>query len=162
MEALKERHSLVDIEIRPSTVNDIGFVMHSWVRTVGQWFEAMRFPKWKACRSFQVLLLERLEDMEIKIACNPADRDQIFGYLVGETVENSFTIHFVYVKEFIRNSQIARRLIESCKEVFNKDLYHSYAGPNGMSLGRKFNAKFNPFHFFGIFVFDSKEEHHAN
>ena len=148
MEEIEASHSRLETLIRVAEAKDLRFVHHSWARTLATepYLRDAGVSVSISAKSFERFLDERLPEMVTIISCNPEDPDQIFGYITGERG----CIHFLYVKEYIRQEGIASDLIKR----FSAKTY-SYASQTAKRLARKYKLQFNPFHLWGIFLDDS-------
>lgn len=128
------------IAFRKAAPTDLGFIYSTWALGLyhgNSWFHQIDQSAY--FQNYKPVILAILNDpkTEIKIACIKDDPDVILGYSVSEGT----TLHYVYVKGMWRKIGIARELIPESVECIThltdiaKDL-----------LKKKFpDAKFNPF-----------------
>ena len=156
---MMEQSKLIPIVIRLATADDLRFVYHSWIRSFGasNIKHDLGLSEWLICRSYEKIIGKRLSDMSVLVAASPEDDTQILGYVVYEVRNHAPSVHFCYVKDFIRKEGIGGRLIT---KALNGSMsgYYSYPIKNQVSkhLVSKFKLSFNPFHLLGVFIEDPR------
>lgn len=147
----------IDLNLREMAKDDYRFIIHSWARSfsVSRVISKLHMNEWLACKSYAAILEQRLPAMSGIIACNPEDETQIFGYLVFDDHESAATIHFVYVKDYLRNNGIGSLL--SCT-LIEKSINSSYPEYGFLKQVLKKEISFKPFHLLGIVINDPKEK----
>lgn len=94
---------LLNAEYREAVEGDLPYVIDVWGRYCLDKSARQTWPQFKQA-AYSVL--ER-EDVEVRVACDPEDRDAIWGFAVVAPEG----VQFVYVRRFARGSGICRRLI---------------------------------------------------
>lgn len=54
-----------------------------------------------------------LERSKVTVACDPTDHNHVMGYIVHQTVDELFMLHWVYVKAPFRRLGVMKELIQS-------------------------------------------------
>lgn len=99
------------IKLRPASEADAAFIFNSWLKCYRHSKAALQIQN-EVYFSGQHKVIEGLAKRStFVIACNPDDESQIYGYSVGETVDNVTVVHFIYVKEPYRKLGLACTLL---------------------------------------------------
>lgn len=107
------------ISLRPPKVEDLGFIMKSWLKSQGR--ARSRLERNHGYWGAQKEVVSRLlEHARVIVACRSEPcpelchahpSDHIVGYGVGELVDREAVIHWIYVREDDRSKGIARQLL---------------------------------------------------
>lgn len=128
------------IAIRPSVAADLNFIFATWLPAVyhgNEWFgEIERSIYYEYYYKILETILSR-PSTEVRISCLREDPDVILGY----SVSDADTLHFVFVKSVWRKIGIGKSLI------YPKTSAYTHATKQGLEfMKHNFpNAKFNPF-----------------
>lgn len=85
--------------LREAVATDAAFIFNSWLKSYRH-SAATAAMQNDLYYSGQHKLIEGLvSTCKFVIACNPKDQSQIYGYSVGQMVDEVLCVHFVYTKE---------------------------------------------------------------
>ena len=99
--------SAIYAELRPSTEDDLPFIIHSIVLSLHSRFpwEHVEMPTWHP--EARARVLQMLAVSRVTVACDPSDPSVIWGFCVAR----ERTLHWVYVKFPFRRFGLARQLV---------------------------------------------------
>ena len=126
----------IDITIREPKVEDISFLLSTFLKGLyyGSRFWAL-VDQEAFFSNYEPFIKQLLIKSKVSVACLTEDPDVILGY----SIFNNTTLHFIFVKKSYRKLGIARLL-------FPKDITMvSHITDSGDSIRKKLNLKFNPF-----------------
>lgn len=96
-------------KIRPSTKEDVSFVMDSWLRSFRKSPYSGVVPRNLYVQVYSECIRQLLaRGARLMVACNPEAPEQILGFIC---YESPGVLHYVYVKELYRDSGIAKSLV---------------------------------------------------
>lgn len=98
------------IRIRAATETDAPFIFNSWLKCYRHSVFAKEMQNEVYFEAHHKLIEGMVGQATFLIACNDLDPAQIYGYAVGEHVDNTLVIHFIYMKEPYRKLGIAKLL----------------------------------------------------
>ncbi len=117
------------ITYRAPTPNDLHFVLSSWLlggrnTDLGNYISNPDYYFY-----YQNVVKSILKRSVVSIIANPADLDQIYGYIVCETKQlpnidsnsaesTAFIVHYLYIKPLYRNLGMARNLLSAVNPAF--------------------------------------------
>jgi len=133
---------LNNIKIRPYTKDDYAFVKSTWIKNqaLNVPFKSMRHSDFFS--TYSPIIDNKLNELDILIACNPDLEDQAFAYLVRE----HRTLHFIYVKRLYRNMGIASFLLR-VPNLKLENYTHQSSDKYFWQLIKKYKITYNPFLF---------------
>jgi GNAT superfamily N-acetyltransferase len=101
------------VVVRPSTIDDVPFVLNSWLRShrSGPWARYVGDATYY--ENHGPLAHALLELCPPLIACDEQHPELIRGWICGERYLGSLTVHYVYVRADWRHWGIARQLVEA-------------------------------------------------
>ena len=125
-------------EIRSSYESDRNFIYSTWLRGLyygNDWFKEI--PSDIFYKNYQLVIDEILKrpKTQISITCLIDDKDVILGYSVFE----ESTLHYIFVKDSWRKMGIAKMLAP------NPITVCTHLTSVGKNLKKKYNIIFNPF-----------------
>lgn len=136
---------MIDIELRLNTPADESFIYDSWLKSYQEQnrdFKRMGIRTYYA--GYKKILMGILDSALVVIACNPDDKDQIYGFIVAEA--DADIVHYLYVKYTFRKLGIARRLLLNVHpELREKPLIHTFANPISDKKQSEYLLTYNPF-----------------
>ena len=124
---------------------DTNFILNSWVKSyeVSDWAKHLNLGLFRVKhRSFIEKIIDR-PDVDIHIAVNKHDTDQIYGYAIGQPED---CLHFIYCKKVFRGMGVGKELFTKYK--FPERFEYSHFLPNFHRLTRANYAIYNPYRFF--------------
>tara|TARA_R110000744_G_scaffold19487_3_gene51445 strand:+ start:1329 stop:1799 length:471 start_codon:yes stop_codon:yes gene_type:complete len=83
---------------------DSDFIYHSWIHSV-------KNPTRAVMDMTRVLIDSCVERKGIKVFCNDDDPNHILGWVAHGPLEESWVLHFIFVKRDLRKNGIATKLI---------------------------------------------------
>jgi len=101
---------MADYLIRSGAPSDAPFIFSTWLRGYRRSSFARPIPS-SVYFSIHHQVIERIfarPSVQVHVACDPTDSDQIFGYIVSEGTQ---VIHWVYTKMMYRGRGLARALL---------------------------------------------------
>lgn len=104
--------------IRPLSKEDVPFIYNSWLKSYRDSPMVKSIPNtiYYAEHHKVIENLLRQPGCLAGVACNPEDANQIYGYVVGETLpgipDPCLCIHWVYCKHPFRGNGIAKALFQ--------------------------------------------------
>lgn len=95
---------------------DIPFITSSWLESFRNAPMVRGVPNSIYFSYHHKILEELLPRSIVLVACNPADTDQIVGYICAEVFDNCLVVHYVYVKQPLRRLGVAKKLLDTLLE----------------------------------------------
>lgn len=134
--------------IRSVTDADISFIFSSWLKSAaaGPALKLIKSPIYYA--QHHKLIEGYFKNCVIKVACNPADHNQIIGYIcfeVVEDVEPLLVVHYAYVKADFRNLGIAKALLAHTGLEQGKPFFYTTATKASEQMNNKINMAYSPY-----------------
>jgi hypothetical protein len=143
---------------RPCLDRDIDFIYSSFVRSISN-----QYP-WRAKKIIDnddpkkivrdgidnnyataanhSICTRLLKNCRTLVACDPADRDQTFGYIIYDN-----NLHWIYVKYDFRSAYVGTRLMEAAFEDFIiKQIEYTIKTSAIRHLEEKWNLKYNSYY----------------
>lgn len=146
------------LRFRPLRNEDKDFIYHSWLKNYKNSRFAKQIPHDLFYKHHTPIVHDIVEHEEVIVACNPDDIDHIYGYLVGEYVEEGACIHWIYVKGSFKRFGIATALIEKLLDIDKfrdpmKDeefvIFYSHRTKNAAYITNKIAMLYNPYYWIG-------------
>jgi len=106
-----QKLSKSQVQIRAATETDIGFIFNSWLKSYKQSSFSKFIPGAVYFDLHHKTIESILKRAKVLVAVNPADTNQIYGYIVYETVQETSVVHYCYVKESFRKMGILTLLL---------------------------------------------------
>lgn len=137
-----------EIAFRPYKESDLNFIRSSWSSS---YYRGADYTKFMSPKEFNdqhrpirdELLLS--PNVAIIIACNPNDEDLILGWILVETKEDQFILHYLYVKEVFRREGLGRELVR--KAINDNKVQVTHMTGRAQKIIRSFKAKYKDFSF---------------
>jgi ribosomal protein S18 acetylase RimI-like enzyme len=130
----------VPIRMRKATDEDVSFIFNSWLKSFrDSGFLCRAVPNTIYFQNHHKIIQKILKRSVINIACNPQDLSQIYGYVIGEYIDNIFVLHYIYVKHSFRKMGVARQLYNT----FNHDTGNASCCSHLTKMTEKFLPKYN-------------------
>lgn len=125
---------------------DTNFILNSWLKSYRDSPQVNRMENSAYYHEQAKIIKELLKTVNVLVACDKSDSNQIFGYLVSQRVDNTFCLHYVYVKLPFRNMGIAKMMIAARDHELGKEvgLYTHHTDPAN-KLAYKYRMMFNPY-----------------
>jgi GNAT superfamily N-acetyltransferase len=109
-----KQNETLPLKVRFATNEDIPFIFSSWLRSFReQGYLARAVPNTIYYQNHHQILQKLVKRSKVYIACNSNDVSQIYGYIVGEYIENALVIHYLYVKHSFRKLGVGKALFNS-------------------------------------------------
>ncbi len=89
-----------------------------------------------------------LQKSQVLIACDPADANQLYGYIVFQIIDGVLVVHYAYIKHSFRKMGLLR-LLTSSLNLANGGFftYNTLAGSK-LAAAKKF--VYNPYLAYGV------------
>lgn len=98
------------VQVRTATEADVPFIFNSWLRSFKA--AAPRSLTPVVYFDFQHKLIQSiLRRSSVSMLCSPDDSQQLFGYLVHETIDNVPVLHYAYIKHDFRQLGLLNSLL---------------------------------------------------
>jgi len=142
------------VTIRQPKPDDISFLFSSWLKSYrnSPWAKPMHNNVYFDYH--HALIQDLLNHSEVYIACSKKNGSDIYGYAVGQWINDVFTLHYVYVKHAYRRLGIGK-LLMAC---FNRGEFagcYTHHTHMASKLADKFALLYNPYL---LSLIDSQEE----
>lgn len=114
-------------DIRPMVDADTSMIYNSWLKSNRDAAFYKGVPSSVYYAEYHNLIQYTLSkpSVGVLVACTKDDPDQIVGYLVGEILDGTLTVHWTYVKQPFRGFGVAKALIDEAKTVPHKQVCYS-------------------------------------
>jgi hypothetical protein len=131
----------IPIKIREPTPNDKDYLLSTWLSSqyYNKPFNELNY-NWYV-EAGAALIFRLLARSSMLVACNPDNKEQIFGYVVFE--KNKRVLHFIYVKKMFRRTHIATRLMQAAFEDFDIPINISVITTPIKHYFNKWNLRYN-------------------
>ena len=95
----------------------------------------------------KLIVKKLMEDplVNILLAVNPDDRDQIYGFACVEKTPTVSTLHYVYTKYNFRQFGIAKAMVTTIEPDLDKIKFMTHLPRDWRSVVDKFNILYNPY-----------------
>ena len=135
-------------DLRPARQNDVSFLFATWLRSQRNQGDR-RFMTNSVYFHGEHRRLEKIlrrPTVAAWILCNPEDPEQLYGYVVAETLGPVFMIHFAYVKKTYRGLGMMREAVGRIyPELGREEVAITHISDDVKNLRNKYRLKFNPF-----------------
>lgn len=133
------------VVVRPATEADVSFIFNSWLKSYRGTCKAISNPVYY---QFQHKTIEAiLQRSQVLVACDAADPNQLYGYLVYEVVEGIAVVHYAYIKHSFRGMKLLSLL---AKDLPAGGGYYTHDTANGHRLAAAKKFVLNPYLVFGV------------
>lgn len=143
----------VPLEIRQATPEDANFILNSWLKSYRQSNFAKAITNTVYFEGHHKVIRALLKKSSCLIACNEQDPNQIYGYIVSETVSNIPVVHYAYVKQTFRSMRIGQILLNKVKKPEEAGVY-----THSTRAAEKLAAKYNLIHHPYLAFAEAKED----
>lgn len=134
------------VRLRNMRPEDKSFILNSWLKSYRQAPAVRRMENNAYYHEQQKVIHDLLDNVNVLIACNEADNNQIYGYLVSQRISNVFVIHFLYTKLTFRNCGIAKMLIQARDHDLGKvAAVYTHHTDAANRLAYKYRFTYNPY-----------------
>ncbi len=133
------------VYFRDAIEEDISFIFNSWLKSYRN-ARAVSGIASSIYFSEHHKVLERImKSCKVTIASNPADKSQIYGYIVFEEISGITVIHYSYVKHTFRKMGIAKTLLGTVKKDLSTGSMYSHSTLSGDRIAPKYNMVYSPY-----------------
>jgi ribosomal protein S18 acetylase RimI-like enzyme len=134
--------------IRQAIEADVPFIFNSWLKSYRSMARTVSNPVYFEFHHKAIEAL--LQRSEVLVAVNPADANELYGYIVYEVVQDVPVIHYAYVKQSFRGLGIATAL--AAKLQVSGGGFYSHETRAGIEVLAHKGLKFvyNPYLAFGV------------
>jgi hypothetical protein len=134
-----------EIYVRDMTEADIPFIFNSWLKSFRNGLICKYVDNAVYFSEHHKLVEKLLKRSTTKIACNPTNPEDIYGYISYETIDGIFCLHYGYVKQTFRNLGIFRTLMQNTGADFKTAGVFSHSTPISPALMPKFQLMYHPY-----------------
>lgn len=136
---------VAQIYLRDATEHDVSFIFNSWLKS----FRAGTLCKYVDNTVYfsehHKLVEKLLKRSTTKIACNPENPEDIYGYITHESIDGIFCLHYAYVKHTFRNLGIFKQLLASTDFTGETVGLFTHSTSVCGSMGPKFKLLYHPY-----------------
>jgi hypothetical protein len=135
-------------DVRPVKDNDVPFIYATWLRSQRRQGDntllTSRIYFDGAHRRIARTLIR--PTVQAFIICNPEDEEQLYGYVVTETIGPVFAVHFAYVKRAFRRLGLMKSVLPFIYSRFGKEeIAITHISDFVKDSREKYRLKFNPY-----------------
>jgi hypothetical protein len=145
----------LEAAVRAAKASDSAFILDAWVESFRESHSAgvIPMPMYRRVYKEAIAWLLARDGMELLVACNPLDEDQVFGFLAHElgvidraTHRDIPALHYLFVKQPFRRLGIARQLLAASAVNTAQPFYASFKTAVATELARskRLAVKWNP------------------
>lgn len=132
--------------IRELTTEDYPIIFNSWLKSYSKDYVKHKGVPSQIYYQGQHLLIERLLfDGTTLVAVDSEDPNIVLGYCVGTKADDTYIVHYVYVKKDFRGMGIASSILKYAGVTKNSNIVYTHYTPSGAALASKFNAIYHPY-----------------
>lgn len=102
----------VEILVRHANDLDIDFITSSWLNSFRDGYFNSTVPNRVYFNQHHKILEQLLPTSTTLVACNSENPGHIFGWLCFQIVDRVMILHYVYIKNLMREQGIAQRLFD--------------------------------------------------
>jgi GNAT superfamily N-acetyltransferase len=147
--------SKLPIRFRAASEEDIGFIFNSWLKSFRHSYFAKVISNTIYYEEQHKILEALIKASKVIVACDEKDTSQIYGYAVGDEIDNFLIIHYVYVKHSFRNMGIGKALLNVFDHSPEKAAIYTMHTRTCERLAPKYNFVYHPYIIFSHY--DIKE-----
>lgn len=136
----------IPVRIRAFCETDTNFVLNSWLRhnRTAEPYAQMQSDIYYY--NHQLLIGSIARNAAIWLACAEDNPDEIWGYICAEPgPEHSLVVHYIYIKQRWRKFGFAKQLLAAAGWRPGMQIWASHWSDKAEQLGRKVQAKHNPY-----------------
>jgi ribosomal protein S18 acetylase RimI-like enzyme len=134
------------IRLRNMQPDDVNFILNSWLKSFRKAPSVRRMENNAYFHEQSKVIKGLLEKVNILIACDEKDSNNVYGYLVSQRIDNVFVIHYLYVKLSFRNMGIGKMLIRARDhELGEVAACYTHHTDTANRLAYKYKFMHNPF-----------------
>ena len=105
--------SPIPLLLRDRTPDDEPFIYNSWLKSYHSNSSCKHTPNTIYFKYQAEIIKYLLENERVVISCFPEEPSQIIGYCVYNIVSSALVLHYLYVKNTLRNQQFGCNIIKS-------------------------------------------------
>lgn len=135
------------IEFRPLEKSDESFVYNAWLKSYKDSPCGKTMINDVFYDNHKLIVSSLIKDplVDIVLAVNPEDRDQIYGFCCLEKTPKVSTLHYVYVKYNFRQFGIARDMVDHIEEFSARIRFTTHLPRDWRKMVDKFGILYNPY-----------------
>lgn len=136
---------LEQITFRQPIESDLPFIFSSWLKS----FRNSNFAKNISNEIYYPEHHRIIEDIlrysTVILACDKSNVENIYGYIVAATLDDVFTVNYVYVKHTYRRMGLAGLLINAFQRDTREPAFYTHETYMANTLAKKYNFQYNPY-----------------
>lgn len=144
------------IAMRHPHKEDIPFIFNSWLHSYRHSLHVKNISNTVFYSEHHKVLERLFKRCEAKIACDPTDQNQIYGYIVYERITGVLVVHYVYVKQPYRKLGLCKQLLSAAGRNPGEAFAYTHETFMGNRLSGKFSALYNPYVFYEGYLENEK------
>jgi len=137
--------------LRAPKTGDIGFVFNAFLKSFRDAPVNKGMTHTVYYREMHAVIERALlrPSIRIVIACDPSEEDMIYGFGIGEVIDSTLCLHYIYVKHSFRQFGIGRALEAELHKLPHTDRVYTCAATLSPKLLRTHPYTYNPFLLWG-------------
>lgn len=138
---------MIDVYIREARVDDVNFIINSWIKSFEKYMYLVPKPMYYAGQ--RKLITRVMARGKCFVASNHENRDQIFGWIIYESIADTEVLHYVYVKHPYRRYGIGNQLLQIMRRDNSIPCIATSITPYLDYVKKKWNIVYNPYLLLG-------------
>lgn len=130
------------VRFRPAGQEDVNFIFNSWLKSYRNSYATKNITSTFYFSEHHKVIERVLAAAKTIIACNPEDPSQVYGYVVADTVDGIFVVHYLYVKHSFRGLGLGKLLFNA----FDHDPTAASLYTHHTHMAHRLAAKYNMLH----------------
>lgn len=127
---------------------DIPFIFNSWLVSYRHSLHVKNIGNTVYFGEHHKVLERLFKRCDARIACNPDDQNQIYGYVVFERITGTLVVHYCYVKQPYRRLGVCHQLLTAAGRNKEEPFVYTHETFLGNKLSGRFRAMYNPYVFY--------------
>ena len=136
---------LEQITFRQPIEADLPFIFSSWLKSFRNSNLAKNVSNDVYYKQHHIIIEDILKTSTILLACDKANVENIYGYIVAAKLDNVFTVHYVYVKQTYRRMGLASLLLGAFERDKHEPGYYTHDTYMANVLSKKYRLEYNPY-----------------
>jgi hypothetical protein len=133
------------IAMRHPHKEDIAFIFNSWLHSYRHSLHVKNIGNTVFYAEHHKVLERLFKRCDARIACDPKDQNQIYGYIVYERITGVLVVHYCYVKQPYRRLGLCHQLLLEAGRSKEEAFAYTHETFLGNRLSGRFRALYNPY-----------------
>lgn len=132
--------------IREMIKDDYPIIFNSWLKSYSkEYVKHKNVPNAIYYQGQHRLIEHLLASSSALVAVDEEDDNIVLGYCVGSKIDDTFIVHYIYVKKDFRGMNIASSILRYAGVTPESNMVYTHYTPSGAALAQKFNAIYHPY-----------------